>query len=942
MRTLSRGLAWVLCAVLLLGLFSANAAEDAPGFRFDDVADEGAYYFAPVYWAYGHDPQITVGVNDQSFMPDAPCTRAQVVTFLWRAESKPATEQAENPFSDVEEAAYYYDAVLWAVENGVTTGVSADLFRPEQTCTRGQIVTFLWRNAGQPEPSAVETAFTDVDEGACYAKAVAWALENGITTGASETSFRPEQICTRGQIVTFLYRASQLRDDPVPVHVHAYQKEIVAPTCTEGGYTVYTCACGDSYEADRTEALGHDYASVVAAPTCTQKGSTTFTCSRCGDSYVGDEKDALGHDYKAEVTAPTCTEGGYTVYTCVRCGDSHAGDETDALGHDWGEGVVTKQPTETETGVRTYTCVRCGEKRTEPIPTLTHVHVYQAVATVPTCTEKGFTTYTCDCGDSYTGSETPALGHDYDSVVTPPTCTEQGCTTHICKRCGDSFIDHETAPLGHSFGEWIESTAATCTAEGEQTRVCSRCGEKETRKLEALGHDYKAVATAPACTESGFTTYTCSRCDHSYRSDETAALGHEFENGVCIRCGATDPDFEPVVVEPAGYLSAVPFGEGFIACGTGGRIDFISVQGEIRHLESGTKADLRSVYADYPNILVSGENGTVLISTDAGESFTPMGLSADLDLNGAVEYRGMLFCAGSGGSIYRLDSNGWKKARIPTNNDIISLIITRKYLVAISAETDVLLSENGTKWEHMNFNEEYEGLYPPYVFTRAVGAGETFFVLGYDEQTPNLPLIMYTDTGEVWMQKPISIINGEYITGEENLSIHDICFNTDQIVGMLDDGRILAITDCFKCNEEMQLDQHYDLWATAIREEGVLVCGEDFFSRVLSRRQIRQDKIGEEQAWYDVQRGALLIDVRTASERAGGYIKGSIHVPLAELAERLPEITDDPYQEIIFYCASGGRAQRATEQAVEMGYETVYNLGGLSNLTDGYFEIVKD
>ena len=897
MRTLSRGLIWVVCAAMLLGLFPAYAA-DGGQFRFDDVADEGAYYFAPVYWAYDHEPQITRGVNERTFKPDAPCTRAQVVTFLWRAAGAPAPASDGDRFSDVEPDQYYYSAVLWAVEKEITTGVTATAFRPDQVCSRAQIVTFLWRSAGQPAPENETTAFTDVDGDGYYGKAVAWAVEKGVTTGATATLFRPDATCTRGQIVTFLYRAAQLPGEPA--HEHAYEAVVTAPTCTEPGFTTYTCKCGDSYRGDGTAALGHDYA--------------------------------------AAVTAPTCTEGGYTVYTCARCGDTYRGDETPALGHDWGEGEITKQPTEAEKGERTYTCGRCGEKRIEAIPELAHVHNYNAVETAPTCTKQGFTTHTCACGDSYVDGEVPALGHDYRDAVTAPTCTAPGHTTHTCARCGDSFIDDETAPLGHSFGDWTESTAASCTAEGVQTRVCERCGEKETRRVEALGHDYQITVTEPTCTEGGYTDRICARCGDSLRSDEPPALGHEYENGVCVRCGEADPDFGKAV----GYLSAAPFGEGFIAVGTGGRIDCISLQGEVRHLESGTKADLHSVYVDYPNVLVAGDNGTVLVSQDAGEHFAPLSFNPEIDLYGAVQYKDMIYCAGTGGSIYRLDTNGWKKARIPTTNDVISLIVTRKYLVAVTAETDVLFSENGSAWDYMNFNEDYKGLYPPYVFTRAVAAGETFFVLGYDVDTPNLPLIMYTDTGEVWMQKVVGIINGEYITGEEDLQIHDVCFNTDQIVGMMNDGRILAITDCFKCNEELQLDVQKDLWATAIREEGVLVCGEDFFCRVLSRRQIRQDKIGEEQAWYDVQRGALLIDVRSASERAGGYIKGSIHIPVGEVAARLPELTDDPYQEIIFYCASGGRAQRATEQAVEMGYEKVYNLGGLSDLTEGYFEIVKD
>ena len=120
---------WLLCAALVLGLCPVRAAE-GQSFRFDDVADEGAYYFAPVYWAYGHDPQITTGVSANAFKPENPCTGAQVVTFLWRAEGKPEPEITENPFTDVEDSQYYYDAVLWAVGKGVTTGTSAESFSP--------------------------------------------------------------------------------------------------------------------------------------------------------------------------------------------------------------------------------------------------------------------------------------------------------------------------------------------------------------------------------------------------------------------------------------------------------------------------------------------------------------------------------------------------------------------------------------------------------------------------------------------------------------------------------------------------------------------------------------------------------------------------------------------------------------------------------------------
>ena len=170
---------------------------------FVDVK-EGAYYYDAVLWAV--DQKITSGTSATTFSPDASCTRAQMVTFLWRAAGSPKAGNTKNPFTDVKADAYYYDAVLWAVEKGVTSGTSATTFSPDATVTRGQTVTFLYRNAGSPDVTGT-MPFTDVEADAYYAKAVLWAVQQKITTGTSETTFSPANDCTRGQIVTFLYRA---------------------------------------------------------------------------------------------------------------------------------------------------------------------------------------------------------------------------------------------------------------------------------------------------------------------------------------------------------------------------------------------------------------------------------------------------------------------------------------------------------------------------------------------------------------------------------------------------------------------------------------------------------------------------------------------------------------------------------------------------------------
>ena len=148
---------------------------------------------------------MTEGTSATTFSPAKTCTRAQVVTFLWRAKGCPEPTKTENPFTDVQADAYYCKAVLWAVENGITNGTSATTFGPNNGCTRAQVVTFLWRAEGEPEPTSANNPFTDVT-GGYYYKAVLWAVENGVTAGTSATAFSPNQTCTRGQIVTFLYR----------------------------------------------------------------------------------------------------------------------------------------------------------------------------------------------------------------------------------------------------------------------------------------------------------------------------------------------------------------------------------------------------------------------------------------------------------------------------------------------------------------------------------------------------------------------------------------------------------------------------------------------------------------------------------------------------------------------------------------------------------------
>ena len=164
----------------------------------------GSYYEDAVIWAV--DKGITTGTSATTFNPNGICTRAQAVTFLWRAAGSPAAKSAVMPFTDVKAGSYYYDAVLWAVEQGITKGTSDTMFSPDATCTRAQIVTFLWRSQKSPA-AGMANPFADVAADTYYIDAVLWAVKHNITVGTTFSIFSPDEECTRAQIVTFLYRA---------------------------------------------------------------------------------------------------------------------------------------------------------------------------------------------------------------------------------------------------------------------------------------------------------------------------------------------------------------------------------------------------------------------------------------------------------------------------------------------------------------------------------------------------------------------------------------------------------------------------------------------------------------------------------------------------------------------------------------------------------------
>ena len=319
----------------------------------------------------------------------------------------------------------------------------------------------------------------------------------------------------------------------IPALGHDYEAVVTAPTCTDYGYTTYTCHCGYTY-SDWTVSLGHDFIHVEAVPeTCTEAGITAGRyCTRCDYKEGIEVAPALGHLCNGHTTWPTCTEAGYKTYTCQRCDYTNIEIQDPARGHIWSDGDCTTPKI----------CFACGETEGEAPG-----HSYNTIVNAPNCYVGGYTAHVCSvCNYGYFTDEVPALGHSYDVIVTAPTCTNDGYTTYKCSRCSHRYTNDEVPALGHT--EVISAAVApTCTATGlTEGKHCDVCGEIIFAQtvVPALGHtEVTDAAVAATCTATGLTEGKhCSVCVEVLVAQEVvAALGHTIFVDVAVAptCTAT-------------------------------------------------------------------------------------------------------------------------------------------------------------------------------------------------------------------------------------------------------------------------------------------------------------------------------------------------------------------------------------------------------------------
>ena len=311
-----------LTLTLLLSLTAtALAAPHDAESSFSDVK-KSDYYYDAVLWAVAQG--VTVGTSKTTFSPDDACTRAQIVTFLWRAAGSPAPTRKSCLFTDVDVDAYYYEALLWALDEGITEGTSATTFSPEAGCTRAQVVTFLYRFAGSPKNPVDRCEFKDVDSVAFYYDALLWALENEVTEGTSATTFSPNATCTRAQIVTFLYRAiGGENTEPDPTEpTEAPTEPTEAPTEPTEAPTEPTEAPTEPTEGYAVQLTAPQRADIWVYNTQTVTGTAdvVIASGETGTVYARDTQGSIDVSGSGQVNFVVVPDEGFEVDTVTATG----------------------------------------------------------------------------------------------------------------------------------------------------------------------------------------------------------------------------------------------------------------------------------------------------------------------------------------------------------------------------------------------------------------------------------------------------------------------------------------------------------------------------------------------------------------------------------------------------------------------------------------------
>ena len=382
-------------------------------------------------------------------------------------------------------------------------------------------------------------------------------------------------------------------------------------------------------------------------------------------------------------------------------------------------------------------------------------------------------------------------------------------------------------------------------------------------------------------------------------------------------------------VLPEGYRAVCDTGSTYMAVGTGGRIDRIKPDKTVTRVPAVTTACLNDVISFNGTDLIVGDGGVILLA-NSGSDFKSVKSGTKKALFGVTEFQGYFWAAGAEGILLRsADGEHWEAVDSGVKNKILSISANDKMCMAVTREGQILMSTDGMNWNVMDYNVLYEGYSELFWFRSVRSLGNAFVIVGEYQKKPGTPAILSSETGEVWSESVLYKINGN--PGEDSypLVVNAVAVDWDQLVAGCNGGKLLTITECSECNKLDSIgSQNIN---DIVSANGYLaLVGDGFWFDIRRSDAFRQYGIKAEQALKNYQNGAYIVDVRTDEEYGQAHIKGSVHIPVDRVEAELEQKITDKSSTLIFYCAKGVRAQKALEMALWMGYEKVYNLGGLS------------
>ena len=381
---------------------------------------------------------------------------------------------------------------------------------------------------------------------------------------------------------------------------------------------------------------------------------------------------------------------------------------------------------------------------------------------------------------------------------------------------------------------------------------------------------------------------------------------------------------------PEGYRAVCDAGTTYIAVGTGGRIDRINSVKTATRVPAATNACLNDVISSNGRDVIVGDGGMILSAENSGD-FKTVKSGTKKSLFSVAEFQGEFWAAGEDGILLRsADGEHWQPMDSGLKNNIISISANDRMCMAVTREGQILMSTDGVQWALMDYNALYEGYSELCWFRGVCACGEAFVIVGEYQKYPGFPAILSSDTGEVWRERAFDRINDKPIEEFLPLIVNAVAVDWDQLVAGCDGGKLLTVTDCSQCNKLSTLCRQNINDAVSANGYLVLV-GDDFWFDVRKNDTFRQYSIKPEQALKDYQNGAYIVDVRTDVEYREIHIKGAIHIPVDNVETELEQKIPDKSCNLIFYCAKGVRAQNALEKALLMGYDKVYNLGGIGD-----------